>query len=516
MNMSLGFWKLAADRPDWIALVAHDGTEHRAGDVLARTHRLVHGLRDRGIGRGDAVAAVMHNSVDFLALFLAVGQCGAFLVPVNWHLTAPEIAYILTDSSTKAVFCSPEFADAALTAADEAGIPGSMRFCTVAGPGLQSISAIEEGQPDSLPDDRTAGSAMHYTSGTTGRPKGVRRPLPPVAPELVATGYAQFLCLFGMRPFEGVHLVFSPMYHTAVLNFATSSLHLGHTVVVMRKWDAEGALRRIEAHSVTQTHMVPTQLIRLLALPEEARSRYDVGSLRHVIHSAAPCPAHVKRAMLEWWGPCIYEYYAATEGGGTLVGPEEWLERPGTVGKAWPGSTVRVLDDEGDDLPPGEVGTVWMRMGEHTFEYHGDKSKTDKAWNQGFFTVGDAGYLDADGYLFLCDRKADMIISGGVNIYPAEIEAVLIEHPAVADVAVFGVPDEEWGEAVMAVVEAAAGRPVGPGLGTDILAWASDRLAKYKRPRRVDFTDAMPRDDNGKLYKRKLRDPYWADTGRAI
>jgi long-chain acyl-CoA synthetase len=284
----------------------------------------------------------------------------------------------------------------------------------------------------------------------------------------------------------------------------------------MDRWTPESALAAIERHRVTTTHMVPTQFHRLLALPEDVKRRYDVSSLRHVIHAAAPCPVDVKRGMLDWWGPVIYEYYAASEGGGTLVTPEEWLQHPGTVGRAWPGAEVRVLDDAGNACATGTPGTVYMALGTQDFEYHGDKSKTDANRRDGFFTVGDIGYLDEEGYLFLCDRKTDMIISGGVNIYPAEVESVLLTHPQVADAAVFGIPDEDWGEQVKAVVEPAPGAVPGPALAEDILGFCAARVAKYKCPRSVDFVATMPRDPNGKLYKRKLRDPYWEGRARAI
>jgi long-chain acyl-CoA synthetase len=235
-----------------------------------------------------------------------------------------------------------------------------------------------------------------------------------------------------------------------------------------------------------------------------------------MVHSAAPCPVEVKQRMLDWWGPVIYEYYAATEGGGTLVTPEEWLKKPGTVGKPWPMSEVRVLDDEGNEPPTGEPGTVYMRMGDYTFEYHKDKEKTDNTWREGFFTVGDVGYMDDDGYLFLCDRKVDMIISGGVNIYPAEVESALLTHPKVADAAVFGIPDEDWGEQVKAVVQPEEGVEPGRELEDELFAWCKQKVAAYKCPRSIDFVEELPRDPNGKLYKRKLRDPYWQGRARAI
>ena len=358
---------------------------------------------------------------------------------------------------------------------------------------------------------------MNYTSGTTGQPKGVRRPLPGTTPEESSIGFGGMLFLFGLQPKDdNVHIVGSPLYHTAVLVFSGGALHIGHTVVVMDKWSPEGMLERIERYRVTNSHMVPTQFHRLLALPDEVKNNYDVSSLRHIVHAAAPCPPEVKRRMIEWWGAVIDEYYAASEGGGTIVFSDEWLRKPGTVGKAWPISEVVVLDDDANELPPGEIGTVYMHMQTGNFEYYKDKEKTDKSRVGKFFTVGDVGYLDEDGYLFLCDRKADMIISGGANIYPAEIESVLLTHPKVGDAAVFGVPHEDWGEEVKAVVEPAAGIEPSDALAGEILAFSRDKLAKFKLPKSIDFVAEMPRDPNGKLYKRKLRDPYWEGRERAI
>jgi long-chain acyl-CoA synthetase len=254
----------------------------------------------------------------------------------------------------------------------------------------------------------------------------------------------------------------------------------------------------------------------MLSLPEQTRERYDVSSMKWLIHAAAPCPAGIKRAMLDWWGPCVYEYYAATEGGGTIVTPEDWLARPGTVGTPWPVSEVMIADDDGSECPPGQPGTVYMKMAIGDFAYKDDPEKTAANRLRGFFTVGDIGYLDGDGDLFLCDRKSDMIISGGANIYPAEIESVLIMHPKVADVAVFGIPHDDWGEEVKAIVEPVDSTDAGPGLVAEILDWSRDKLSKDKTPRSIDFTDEMPRDPNGKLYKRKLRDPYWEGRERAI
>ena len=351
---------------------------------------------------------------------------------------------------------------------------------------------------------------MNYTSGTTGHPKGVRRALTGADPDEAALGLAGILLLFGILPRDdNVHIVGSPLYHTAVLRFSGAAIHEGHTVVLMDKWTGEGMLQLIERYRVTHSHMVPTQFHRLLALPDDVKHKYDLSSLRHMIHAAAPCPVDTKRAMIEWWGPVIDEYYAASEGGGTIVNTEDWLKKPGTVGKPWPISEIAIFDDDGNRLAANQIGTVYMAMQSGDFEYHKDKEKTQKNRIGKFFTVGDVGYLDDDGYLFLCDRKTDMIISGGANIYPAEIENVLLSHPSIVDVAVFGIPNDDWGEEVKAVVEPVDGVAGTPELAQEILAWCEGRLAKFKTPKSIDFTDEMPRDPNGKLYKRKLRDPYW-------
>lgn len=513
----LGFWKMAAADPEFVAVIRPNGDPITAGALHASANRLVHGLRAAGLGRGDTVAVVLRNDVAFLELYLAATQAGMYLAPVNLHLTAPEIAYILGDSGARVLVCSASVADACRAAADAAGLPTAARFCEGEAAGFRAYAELQDGRPATAPGERAAGMPMTYSSGTTGKPKGVRRPLPPVDPETVAGGYAQFLRLFGFGPRDGsVHLVTSPLYHTAVLSFCSNHLHMGHRVVLMERWSAEAALALIERHRVTTSHMVPTQFTRLLGLPDAVRARHDVSSLRQVIHSAAPCPVDVKRRMLAWWGPVIYEYYAASEGGGTLATPAEWLEHPGTVGRAWPISKLRVLREDGTACDAGEPGTVYMSMGAHRFEYHNDPKKTESAWMGDFFTVGDVGYLDGEGYLFLCDRKCDMIISGGVNIYPAEIESALLGHPAVADCAVFGIPDDDWGERVKAVIEPAPGHAPGPALAEAILGFLRERLAAYKLPRAVDFTDAMPRDPSGKLYKRKLRDPHWQGRERSI
>jgi long-chain acyl-CoA synthetase len=513
----MAFWARAQETPDWVAVIEPDGTEHKAGDLLGRVNQLVHALRERGLRTGDGIAALVPNGIAPTELYLAALQAGWYYTPVNWHFTAPEIAYIVKDTDAKAFFVHERFAETGIAAADEAGVPADARFSFGVVPGFTEVSELRAGQPASLPDDRTAGTAMHYTSGTTGRPKGVRRALTGLDPDLAADLLTGLLQFFGVTEAGGnVHLVTSPTYHTAVTMFGGSALQFGHTLVYLDTWDAERALQVTERYRVTNTHMVPTQFKRLLTLPEEVRAKYDVSSMRWLIHAAAPCPVPIKHAMLDWWGPCIYEYYAATEGGGTIVTPEEWLSKPGTVGKPWPTSEVIVVDDAGEDCPIGVPGTVYMRMGVGDFEYKGDPEKTAANRLRGFFTVGDIGFLDSDGFLFLCDRKSDLIISGGANIYPAEIEAEIVTHVKVADVAVFGIPDEEWGEQVKAVIQPAAGIEPSDELTTEILASLDGKLAKMKWPKSIDYVAELPRDPSGKLLKRRLRDPYWADRSTSI
>jgi long-chain acyl-CoA synthetase len=514
---SVGFWRRALEDPAWIAVIEPDGTRHAAGDLLARVNQLTHGLRAQGLRPGDGVALLAPNGIAALEVYLAALQAGWYFTPVNWHFTPPEIAYIVRDCEAKALFVHERFAAAGARAADEAGVAASGRISYGQVPGFRPVEQVRAGQPAGLPGERTAGAAMHYTSGTTGRPKGVRRPLSGLDPDVAAELLSLLPQLFGITiGAPNVHLVTSPHYHTAVTVFGGGAIQMGHRLVYMDGWDSERSLALVERHRVTNTHMVPTQFKRLLSLPEDTRRRYDLSSMQWLLHAAAPCPAGIKQAMLDWWGPVVFEYYAATEGGGTLATPQDWLARPGTVGKPWPLSEVMAVDDSGNPCPPGVPGTIYMRMTLPEFVYKGDPAKTEAARLRGYFTVGDIGYLDADGFLFLCDRKSDMIISGGANIYPAEVEAEIIMHPLVADVAVFGIPDDDWGESVKAVVQPAEGAAGGPELAADILASLDGRLSRMKWPRSVDFIDEMPRDPSGKLLKRRLRDPYWQDRANAI
>jgi long-chain acyl-CoA synthetase len=510
----IGFWNLAQQAPEKLALADPSGREWSRGELLASANRVAHGLRALGLGRGDCVAVVLENCAEMYQINLAVAQIGLYMTPINNHLTGPEIAYIVEDSGAKVFFGSERFTDACKAAREELDLPSSICFARGSVEGFRPFAELTEGQPSEMPEDRITGQVMNYTSGTTGKPKGVRRVAPELAPEIIATLTAGFLNMFGLQPEDdNVHICGSPLYHTAVLVFSGSALHLGHPVVLMDKWLPEEMLRLIDKYKVTYSHMVPTQFHRLLKLDEAVRAKYDMSSLRAMIHAAAPCPIETKRKMLEWWGDTIYEYYAATEGGGTLVTPQEWRKYPGTVGKPWGNADIKIYDDDGKELGPNQIGTVYMLVGSTDFEYKDAEEKTRDSRIGNYFTVGDMGELNDEGYLFLRDRKTDMIISGGANIYPAEIEAVLFQHPKIADVAVFGIPHEDWGEEIKAVVQVIDGVEPGEALTQEILEWCGGRLARMKTPKSIDYLDELPRDPNGKLYKRMLRDPYW--EGRA-
>ncbi len=512
----LGFWKIAQADPGRLGLVDAEGREFTFGEMLERANRVAHGLRSIGLTKGDNVAVVLPNVSQFLETYMAAMQIGLYITPINFHLTGPEIAYILSDAEAKAFIVGERYAKPGTEAISILEFPKSNAFAVGKIKGMLSFDDLTAGQPITMPEDRVAGQTMLYTSGTTGRPKGVRRPLSDIDPDTGASLASLLAGLFDIKSGEGAHLAAGPLYHAAPLGFGTGAMHLGQAIVLMDKWSPEETLRLIEKYNITTSHMVPTMFHRLLALPDEVKKKYDTKSLSNVIHAAAPCPVDVKRRMIEWWGPVIYEYYAATEGGGTYVKSPEWLEHPGTVGQAWPGSEIKIFDDEGNECGPNESGTVYMRTAMGQFEYYKDPEKTAESRHGDMFTVGDIGYLTEDGWLFLNDRKADMIISGGVNIYPAEIEAALLTHPQVGDAAVLGVPNEEWGEEVKAVIEPADGVVPSPELADDLLAHCRELLATYKVPRSVDFRDELPRYPTGKLYKRLLRDEYWKDKKRKI
>jgi long-chain acyl-CoA synthetase len=481
------------------------------------------GLRQLGLTAGDTVAVLMPNSRELLELYGATVQTGLTFVALNWHLGVDEVAYVLGDSAASVLVAHERFADTARAAADLAGIPESARFVDGAAPGFRSLAELAEGQSVEPLEDRRAGQIMFYTSGTTGRPKGVRKRFAPTPADEIAllTGIglhaSSFMTAAPVQPEHRVDLVCGPTYHAAPFAGVCGALDYGALLVMVDRFDPEDFLEKVERYRVTNVSMVPTMFHRLLALPESVRARADVSSLHTVSHAGAPCPIDVKRRMIEWWGPIIVEAYSSTEGAGTTVTAEEWLTKPGTVGRPSTGVVLRIVDEEGNECPPGVPGLVYLSQTLWQFDYHNDPDKTAANRSGELFTVGDIGYVDDDGYLFLCDRQADVIISGGVNIYPAEVEAVLLTHPAVDDATVIGAPSDEWGEEVTAVVETAAETGAPPTeLADELIEFCRERLAHFKCPRVVDFVPSLGRDPNGKLRKKPIRDRYWEGRDRKI
>jgi long-chain acyl-CoA synthetase len=494
-------------------------------EVADRTDRIAGGLQRLGVKPGDSVCILMRNDIAFMEAAYAAMRLGAYGVPINWHFKPEEINYVLEDSGTSVLIGHADMLHPLRDA-----IPGGVTVLSVPTP--PEILANYKINPDHLatpgfatefeswlakqtPYDGPAlpqPQNMIYTSGTTGHPKGVRRYAPTL--EQSANAEAMRAMIYGLKPGARA-LLPGPLYHSAPNSFGIRSGRLGGVLVLMPRFEPEAFLRLIQDEKIDTIFMVPTMFIRLMKLPEQVRRKYDMSSLRHIIHAAAPCPADVKRAMIEWWGPVIYEFYGSTESGAvTFATSEDALKKPGTVGKIAPGAELRFIGDDGKVLPQGQIGEVYSRIaGNPDFTYHNKPEKRAEIDRDGFITSGDVGYIDEDGYVFICDRKRDMVISGGVNIYPAEIEAALHAVPGVQDCAVFGIPDEEFGEALMAVVEPQAGVTLDVA---DIRAQLKTSLADYKVPKHVEIHGSLPREDSGKIFKRRLRDPYWERAGRKI
>jgi long-chain acyl-CoA synthetase len=496
----------ATERGDAPALISGERVVTWA-ELDTRGNQAARALAGRGIGEGDRVAVGLRNCVEFYELVVGAGRLGATVMPVSFRFMRDEVEYMVGDAKAAVVFAEPANRE------EYQGLPATI----YRGDEYDEWVDAESGDPLEHQIGNGLAALRYYTSGTTGRPKAIlRTEVADQAPErtaaAMAAGQAVFSARLGVVAGPGeVHLLAAVVYHTAPGAYSTMALTWGHTVVIMDHFDAEEALRLIERHGVTWTQMAPIHLVRIVALPDDVKRRYDLSSVKRLLHAGAPCPVDVKWKALELFPEgTVYEYYAASEGYATECPADDWVRKPGTVGRPAPGITIRILDDDGNEVAAGEVGQVYIDNGSY-FEYDGAPEKTAETWRGDEFSVGDMGFVDEDGFLFLTDRKSHMIISGGANIYPAEVENVLFGHPAVADVAVIGVPDDEFGEQVKAVVQAR--QDVSEA---ELLGFCRERLAHYKCPRSVDFVDELPRDPNGKIRKARLRDPYWEGRAKRI
>lgn len=499
--------------PDKPAVVMYpSGQTVTFGELEARANRLAHLFRAHGLREGDAVAILMENNEHYHAAMWGARRAGLYYVPINTHLTAAEAAYIIDNSAAKAVLGSAALAPVLAGLADHLprGLPELRIIADGDLEGWLSYPECVADQPVTPIDDEIEGDLLQYSSGTTGRPKGIRRPLPHVPPA-EAPGLMTALVSFWGNP-DGIYLSPAPLYHTAPSVWSMTFQAAGIPVVVMERFDAEGALDAIARHRVTHGQFVPVMFTRMLKLPQAVRDSYDVSSLERVMHAAAPCPVEIKKQMIDWWGPIVDEYYASSEAiGSTLITAEEWLAHPGSVGRVMAGA-LHIVDEDGTELPPGQAGEVYFESGA-TFEYLNDAEKTKASRHErGWMTVGDIGYLDDDGYLYLTDRRHHMIISGGVNIYPQEAENMLVTHPRVMDAAVFGIPDEEMGQSVKGVVQLVDHAEATAEFAEELLVWLRERLSHYKCPRSISFTETLPRTDTGKLYKQSLIEKYSAEA----
>ena len=513
-----GHW--ATVFPDKPAVIdAASGAMRTYGELNDRSNRLAQLMWARGLRRGDRVAIFMENNLAYFDVVWAALRSGLYLTTVNRYLTGEEAAYIVTDSESKVLIASRALAEVAGELPANAPTCANWLMADGAINGFEDFEAAIAAHPAEPLAEEPAGTFMLYSSGTTGRPKGILRPLPDasIADDANAVG-ALLRMVWGFDE-NAVYLSTAPLYHSAPVSFCTAVQSFGATVAMLRRFDPVQALQAIDDYKVTHSQWVPTMLTRMLKLPEAERARFDLASHKVAIHAAAPCPVEVKRRMFDWWGPILYEYYGGTElNGFTHCGPEEWLAHPGTVGRAILG-TIHICDEDGRELPNGEPGIVYFELPVMPFEYLKDPGKTRDAQHPehpNWSALGDVGYVDDEGYLYLTDRATFMIISGGVNIYPQEIEDALVMHPKVADVAVIGVPNPEMGEEVKAIVQPADGALADAHLEAELIAYAREHIAHYQCPKSVDFRDELPRLPTGKLYKRLLKDEYWGKTGSRI
>jgi fatty-acyl-CoA synthase len=499
----------ALAHPDKPAVILYpSGTVVTFGELEARANRLAHYFRRAGLREGDAVAILMENNEHMHAVMWAARRAGLYYVPINTHLTAAEAAYIIDNSNAKAIVGSAALSGTCAELGEHLpnGLPQVLLLADGELAGWQRYPQCVADQPDTPIADEIEGDLLQYSSGTTGRPKGIKRELPHVPPE-DAPGMMSALVGFWMDP-ETVYLSPAPLYHTAPSVWSLTVQAAGLTTVVMEKFDPEGTLDAIQRYRVTHGQFVPAMFVRMLKLPEAVRNSYDVSSLKRVMHAAAPCPVLIKKQMIEWWGPIVDEYYASSEAiGSTLITAEDWLAHPGSVGKPMMGA-VHILDRDGKELPPGHPGEIYFEGG-YSFEYLNDPSKTAASRDaHGWMTVGDIGFLDEEGYLYLTDRRHHMIISGGVNIYPQETENLLVTHPKVLDAAVFGVPDDEMGQRVVAAVQTVDPADATEEFAEELSSWLRERLSHFKCPRSIAFEAQLPRTDTGKLYKNELIEKY--------
>ncbi|HVT63995.1 MAG TPA: acyl-CoA synthetase [Mycobacteriales bacterium] len=496
----------AASRPDAVALLGPGDDRVTYGELHDRAMRVAGLLHEAGLRRGDAVALMLPNRREFLEVTWGCQLSGLYYTPVNTHLTFDEVSYIVEDCQARALFIDESMGELATALRNH---DSNVEVWVVVGAQWEDWQSYDSALTAVTEQAEVSdGCEMLYSSGTTGRPKGIRRPLPTENGSWAQGVLEQAVTHLYKATADSVYLSPAPLYHAAGVNYTMAIHRVGAATVIVPKFDAEDTLRLIEQHRVTHAQFVPTMFVRMLKLPKEVRESYDVSSLRWVVHAAAPCPVEVKQAMFDWLGPIIYEYYGGTEGfAGATIGPEEWLAHPGSVGR--PLTTVHVMGEDGEELPVGEAGELFFEGGPD-FEYWRDPEKTKSLSNShGWRSLGDMGYVDEEGYVYLTDRATFMIVSGGVNIYPQETENVLIMHPKVADAAVFGVPNEEFGEAVKAVVQPLDGIEPTAELATELTDYCKANLAAYKCPRSIDFDPELPRDPNGKLYKRRIRDRYW-------